>query len=128
MSHFIQPLESRQLLSVPNIAGEWEGRFWRTLQGQTETGHISINFRQFGATRRKLTCTDLLDNSPERDYCRGTIDNEGKLRLEFSNKKTFRRILATGSGRLVAGRITFKLHGTTLGGNPFTGLMKVHRS
>jgi hypothetical protein len=128
MLHFVDLLESRFFLSVPKIAGRWEGSFWRSVGDSSERGHIVMNFKQLGATRQKVVCTDVLSNSPDTDYCRGTIDSRGHLQLQFSTKPTFRKIFASGTGQLRAGNINFSLSGKTLGGDTFTGRMRISRA
>jgi len=123
----IEALESRQLLSVPNIAGHWVGKIAQSIDGaDPQMGTISVNFVQRG---KAVACaeTDTLGSGNTVGYCRGTIDAKGKLLLKWSENRSMRPIIATDSfGKLFHGKISIAVN-FVLNGHAVGTAFRIHR-
>lgn len=123
----IEALESRQLLSVPKIAGDWYGSMARSIDGgAVDRGHISIRFNQQG---KSVACAESDTIAPDAiTYCRGTIDSVGRIKLKWSQNPSMRPVAGTGVGKLVRGRISFAITAQRPGdGAIVVSAFKIHR-
>jgi len=118
LSNFIEMLESRRLLSVPNFAGSWSGTLTGTSQGHSRTGSEQLRCRQRGTN---VTCTatgDFVNGSA--DYLKGKIDTRGRLKFALRDEKTS-PILVTGTAKIKRGHLLMDFSGQTSDGDPLTG-------
>ena len=118
MSNFIEMLESRRLLSVPNYAGTWSGTLTGTSQGHTNAGSEQLRCRQ---RQTSVTCTvtgDFVEGPA--DYLKGKIDTRGRLKFSVRNTASS-PVRITGTAKITHGHLTLSFRGETSDGDPLTG-------